>query len=150
MAEPRFEVFTGAKRQLGPTRHLLGLTLDGAEGLQAVLSALAGEATQAAAAALYQEAETIMTASKEIVPVDTGVLRGTGQVTPLEIHGTLVEVILGYGGPAAPYAIVVHEDFMARHKEGQQAKYLEQPMLEAAQGMEGRLAEALRPRLEGK
>ena len=45
---------------------------------------------------------------------------------------------------------IVHEDLMARHKPGQQAKYLEQPTLEAAQGMEGRLADELRPRLEGR
>jgi len=148
MAAPRFEVFTGAKRQLGPTRHLVGLTLDGAVGLQAVLAALGEGVIQAAAAALYREAEAIMTASKEIVPVDLGILHGTGHVELPETHAGVVEVTLGYGGPAAPYAIVVHEDLTARHKPGQQAKYLEQPALEASQGMEGRLADALRSGME--
>ena len=150
MAAPRFEVFTGAKRRQGPVRHLLGLTLDGADGLQAVLAALGPEAVRAAAAALYREAEAIMTASKEIVPVDQGILKGTGHVELPEVRGGAVEVVMGYGGPAAPYAIYVHEDVMLRHKPGQQAKYLEQPALEAAEGMEGRLADALRPGLEGR
>lgn len=143
MATPRFEVFTGAKRIQGPVRHLLGLELD-MEPLREALAALGAAAAPAAARALYQEAERIMTASKEIVPVLTGALRASGVVLLPEVSATNVSVELGYGGPAAPYAVYVHENVMARHKEGQQAKFLERPMLEAAEGMEGRLADALR------
>ena len=143
MATPRFAVFTGAKRIQGPVRHLLGLELDVTPMAEA-LAALAERAVPAATAALFQEAERVMTASKEIVPVLTGALRASGHVQLPEVSALDVSVTLGYGGPAAPYAVYVHENVMARHKEGQQAKFLERPMLEAAEGMEGRLADALR------
>ena len=147
MATPRFEVFTGAKRIQGPVRHLLGLELDMGP-LNEALAALGAAAIPAAAKAFYQEAERIMTASKEIVPVDTGALRASGHVQLPEVSALNVSVTLGYGGPAAPYSVYVHENTMARHKEGQQAKFLERPMLEAAEGMEARLADVLRAEME--
>lgn len=81
-------------------------------------------------AALYQEALEIMAASKELVPVDTGVLRSSGHVEKPQDDGRGVTVTLGYGGAAQEYALIVHEDLTARHKDGQTAKYLERPMLE--------------------
>lgn len=146
MATPRFAVFTGAKRRQGPVRHLLGLELDMAP-LEAVLTALADRATPAAVRALYQEAEAIMTASKGIVPVDTGALRASGHVELPETHaGVGVSVTLGYG---TSYAVYVHEDVMLHHKPPTQAKFLERPMLEAAAGLEERLATALHAEMIG-
>ena len=60
---------------------------------------------------LFMEAEGIMAESKEkFVPVMTGALRGSGFVEPPKVQGGNMSVTLGYGGPAAPYAVVVHEN----------------------------------------
>lgn len=108
------------------------------------LRQLEDQGTEGMAAALYQEAEDIMTRSKrDFVPVDTGTLRATGHVEEPVIRGSEVLVTLGFGGPAAPYAIVVHENPLASHKVGQY-KYLERPALEAVRGMGNRLADRIR------
>lgn len=111
------------------------------------LRSLGDQATTLVKAALLQEAEAIMTESKQQVPVDTGVLRSTGHVTPPESSRGHVVVTLGYGGPAAPYAIVQHERLDFAHKVGA-AKFLERPMLEAVNGMEQRLGRAIRAGIE--
>lgn len=59
---------------------------------------------------MYLEAERVMAESKEFyVPVRTGTLRSTGHVSPPRMVAGRIVVELIYGGPAAPYAIVVHE-----------------------------------------
>jgi len=89
---------------------------------------------------MYEEANLIMTAAKtDFVPVDTGALRASGFVTPPVITGQGVEVTLGFGGPSAPYAVVVHEDLTKRHPVGQ-AKYLELPLKARLAGMPAVLA----------
>lgn len=156
------------------------VTLDftGVKQLQAVLKKLGSHATQAAKAALYQEAERIMTVSKKSCPVDLGNLRASGQVSqPSEAGGHIV-VELGYGGPAGAgnhggetnkehvgYAIVQHEDLSLDHskllskKESKRrggvvwgeiggAKYLERPVLDAAKDLEVRLGRRMKQELE--
>ena len=60
---------------------------------------------------LYAEAETVMADSKEnYVPVDTGVLRKSGFVKAPAVTADEISVVLGFGGPAAPYALSVHEN----------------------------------------
>ncbi len=78
--------------------------------------------------AIYEEANVIFNESQKIVPVDTGALRGSGVVhAPRhENHRTFVRVT--YGGPAAHYALYVHENLYARHAAPTQAKYLETPL----------------------
>ena len=49
---------------------------------------------------------------------------------------------MGYGGSAAPYALVVHENLFAYHPHGQ-AKYLEAPVNQRARYIGDRLTEAL-------
>lgn len=77
--------------------------------------------------AIYREGERMMTLSKLQVPVDTGTLRSTGSVSEPSMLSQHPEVSLGYGGPAAPYALIVHEDLNAHHTVGK-AKYLEDPV----------------------
>lgn len=89
--------------------------------------------------ALYQEAQAIFRKSQKIVPVQYGFLRASGVVEMPVNH----EVVIGYGGPAAPYAIHVHENPEARHKPGKSYKFLEIPFMEAIGGMEARLAKAI-------
>ena len=92
---------------------------------------------------LFQEGEGIMAQSKQIVPVDLGTLRSSGHVQLPVRRGNQIIVTLGYGGPAAPYAVKVHEDLQAFHKVGT-AKYLSLPFKQAARGIPNRLATRLK------
>jgi len=89
---------------------------------------------------LVHEAELIMTASKQqYVPVDTGALRASGFIEPPVPTANGARITMGFGGSAAPYAMLVHEDLTKRHKVGQ-AKYLEIPFRARVQGMRAVLA----------
>lgn len=123
-------------------------TFDGGDELRRVIRELGPRASRAVARALYQQGEVIMTEAKKRTPVDTGALRASGHVHPLEITAGQVAVLLGFGGPSAPYAIYVHENLHAHHPVGQ-AKFLESAVLEAASTLGARLAEVLRAELEG-
>lgn len=104
------------------------------------------EVLKAVAGTLYKEATNIMADSKEnYVPVDTGNLRSSGIVDLPKLTNNRVVVELGYGGPAAPYALAVHENPWAGNTGGVspsgkryrrwsqvgQWKYLEIPFREA-------------------
>ena len=104
--------------------------------------------------ALYLEAELIMTDSKQrYVPVDLGTLRSSGHVQRPVRNGREISVSMVYGGPAAAYALAIHEhpsdasppswrgkptlDFSV---PGTGTKYLERPMNAALNGMAERIA----------
>lgn len=110
----------------------------GAEAMIAKLEAIAQKVPDNAARSLFQQGQVIMGASKRLVPVDTGALRSTGTVERPVIKRGDVSVTLAFGGPAEPYAAAVHENLNARHPVGQ-AKYLEQPVLEAMPTLAGDL-----------
>lgn len=92
---------------------------------------------------MVQEAETIMGRSKEIVPLDLGPLRASADEVGVNVDANenSVTVSFGYGGQAAGYSIIQHENPVFRHAPGRTWKYLENPTLEAIEGMEQRLAE---------
>ena len=98
------------------------------------------KALKASKAALYAEAEGIMTQSKEIVPIDTTTLRQSGTVLLPEVKDGKVTVTMGYGGNAEPYSLIVHEDLEAHHPRGGTAKFLEIPLKQAVGGMLSRIA----------
>ena len=113
---------------------------------------------RAGAIALYREAQTLRTASLRLVPVDLGALRSSATVSEAIVSDTSVYVEVGYGGPAAPYALAVHEippppaksprGRSARHRPPTQWKYLEKPAREQEHGMGDRLAATMRAELE--
>ena len=106
-------------------------TLEGDVALQAVLRAAQQNAPKAVAQAIYEEAQVIFAKSQILVPVDTSALRGSGDVSAIQGSGRNVYVDIYYGGPAAPYALYVHEIIGNYHKAPTQAKYLEQPFMES-------------------
>ena len=111
------------------------IVFTGATKAMRQIQAVAASGPDALVGKLYEEAEIIMTLAKtDYVPVDTGALRASGFVDPPVISGTRAEVSFGFGGPAAPYAVVVHEDLTKRHPVGQ-AKYLEIPFKARLAGM---------------
>lgn len=60
--------------------------------------------------ATHLASEAVMTLSKAVyVPVVSGNLRSTGQVSLPVVKTGRVEVTMSYGGPAAPYAQAVHD-----------------------------------------
>lgn len=115
--------------------------------LAAALKAAAAKAPVVLGGAMFTEAEDIMGKSRQLAPVDRGNLRGSGVVMPPDVAGPVVQVELGYGGAASEYALVQHERLDFRHTVGQ-AKFLEQPVNEAGNGLEGRLAARVGTRLE--
>ena len=113
---------------------------------------------------MYIFAEEVMTASKMVVPVKTGTLMNTGHVElPVKQAGKVV-VQMGYGGPAAPYALYVHEALegavppspnwswtkkvarggqIAWTRAGSGPKYLENPLKERQDELPGRIKDAV-------
>jgi len=96
--------------------------------------------------ATYEESQIILGESKKQCPVDTGTLRSTGHVTEPKYTKSSVEIQIGYGGAAAPYAIYVHERLDLRHKVGK-AKFLEDPMKEALPKLPSSISERMRGEL---
>lgn len=132
----------------------------GIEQVRRALRRLNGTANEAFARELFREGETIMTESKQLVPVDSGALRSTGHVTPPVREAGTLRVTLAYGGPAGAegvsdegkgryvgYALHVHEDLTARHTVGG-PKFLERPALEATPGMATRMAVRIQAALD--
>lgn len=123
--------------------------IKGVEKVRREMARLGERAPKVLAGALFREGERIMAESKQQVPVDTGNLRNTGHVALPRVTRSRVEVDLGYGGPAAPYALKQHEDLTLRHPTpGQKGKYLQDPAEAAASGMGQRLANEVRKELE--
>ncbi|WP_449281252.1 hypothetical protein [Leucobacter sp.] len=102
--------------------------------VQAMIQANAPEA-------LNHGAELLRGYSQPLAPIDTGILRATGQVTPATESN--LESHVSYD---TEYAARQHEELDWRHDEGQ-AKYLEQPLEdhrdEITQAIAARLGEGL-------
>jgi hypothetical protein len=87
------------------------------------------QAPQLAGQCLYPECEIIMTDSKDkYCPVLTGALRTTGRVGEPAVEGKSVTCELSYGGPAAPYALAVHEGYPAHTITVKNKKILAAPV----------------------
>jgi hypothetical protein len=111
--------------------------------LAAELNNRADQVLPVAGEALYQFFEEVMAQAKDsFVPVDEGVLRGSGYVLPPVIEGDTVSVTGGFGGPAGAYARAQHERLDYHHTVGQ-AKYLEAPLQEALPQLSGKLQSAV-------
>jgi hypothetical protein len=106
-------------------------SLEGDLELQNVLRVAKEQSPLAVAQAIWEEANLIFARSQTLVPVDTGALRGSGGVSAPQrgTNGYFVDIY--YGGPAAPYALYVHEIIGNYHNPPTQAKYLEEPLVQA-------------------
>ncbi len=122
------------------------IEVSGLDKLLEKLGALAPKVKHAAETELYHIAEEIMANSKEVVPVDTGALMSTGHVdAPVETdHG--VSISMGYGGPAAPYALYVHEELDPNinwSRPGSGPKFLENPVISMQPDIAPRIKKAV-------
>lgn len=92
---------------------------------------------KAVAAAIYSEAQAVLTEAKILVPYITGNLQTTGDVLPVRKEGgvaLVAEVVF-----TAPYALRVHEEPRPPSSNGT-FKYLEIPLKEASSGYANRVA----------
>ncbi len=103
--------------------------------------ALAG---MALSAALYKEAATIFEESQDEVPLDTGNLRASGKLGLPQVQGNELVVEITYGGAAADYALIVHEDMERNYRNNKKSKYLEDPAKRRLEGMSGRLLKSVK------
>jgi len=130
------------------------MAIDKIEGLDTLKHLLIGggaAAGQALRQSLYREASIAFAESQAEVPVDTGMLKNSGQAYGIQINqaGNVLEITLGYGGVASPYAEIVHEDLSARHNAPTKAKFLEDPVKRRASGLVARLATSVDAALKG-
>lgn len=119
----------------------MSLEFEGMDRLQRNLAMLGERAAEAIEDGVFEDAELIAGKAKELCPVDFGTLRASGYaitehfVAPgkgaepsqelLDAENeNVVTAVIGFGGPAIPYALVQHERTDFHHKVGQ-AKYLE-------------------------
>jgi hypothetical protein len=125
------------------------------EGLDKLINAFyaigeGGEVRESFNMALYEEASVVFARSQMLVPVDTGVLRSSGYVSPVRHTDNKTSFVeISYGGPASAYAMIVHEGF-ARHAEPTQRKYLEQPLYERAPVINENISRRLKDILQRK
>lgn len=92
--------------------------------------------------ALETELEVEATEAKRRCPVDTGALRGSITVDRATVSAREVSCRIYAGGPAAGYALHVHENLEAFHRVGE-AKFIERPLHEAAPHLAQRIARRL-------
>lgn len=92
--------------------------------------------------AIWEEANEAFLISQAIVPVRTGALLTSGRVEAPSFRGDKVSCDIVYGGPAAPYALYVHEipPGKAKHDYPTRWKFLENPVKLYSNGMEERIA----------
>ncbi len=122
--------------------------LEGIDRLQRALKRAGPMATKAFAASAVKEQEKVMADSKEnYVPVDLGILKGSGTVLPPEIQGSKVTVVAGYGGAASAYALYQHEELHLAHTVGS-PKYLERPFLNRVGKMPKNMAKEIERELQ--
>ncbi len=124
---------------------------DGVARFEQQLKMVFKEILEGAASALFIEAEEVMTEAKIETPVDEGPLRASGHVQLPIVQPTVVDVELGFGGPAGAgnqgetndkdvgYAVYVHENLTAKHPVGK-AKFLEDPIKRRQGSMPARAA----------
>ena len=87
----------------------LSVTVHGIKELERDFRKLGFEAGPAIEKGVTEVGQRIIGDAMELVPVDTGNLRATGTST-VERTKRAVSVVVGFGGPAARYALAVHEN----------------------------------------
>jgi hypothetical protein len=124
------------------------VTVRGLAPLMNAFTAAGRDAPRLAARALYEEAQEAFILSQNMVPVDMGVLKSSGQVHFPVVSGTKAMVMITYGGAASAYAVYVHEippnsggrwGKGAKHASPTRYKYLEYPVKRYSRGMASRM-----------
>jgi len=131
--------------------------------LSSVFDGLIESGVDELAGAIYEEMSVIKGKSQEVVPVgETGLLRASADAVGVNLvrNGSRGQVVIGYGGAASAYTFIQHQtpppgegkgdETTFSHAPGRTWKYLERPVLEAIDGMEGRIAARIRARMAAR
>ena len=116
--------------------------LKGVPEVLGTLKKIEGKLPRNVGRALYEEALIEQKESMARTPVEFGTLRNSHETSFPSYKGDEVSVEIKVGGPAAPYAVAVHERLDVHHKAGQ-AKFLESTLLGSAKYMLQRIATRL-------
>ena len=117
--------------------------LEGAQELRNMLEVSGRDAGKIVGQVITEEANMIFAKAMILTPIDTGALRGSGGVSaPMNMPSGL-GVDSFFGGPAAPYALYVHEIMYYKHNAPTQAKYLEQPFMERLPDIQKNMAQRI-------
>lgn len=120
------------------------------DGIRRKIASLQRELPNEIGRAVRAEAEIEATECKRRTPVDSGNLRATIHVEgPINEPGNGISAAIVCGGPAAPYAVHVHENMDAYHRVGG-AKFIEGPVRESAPFLPARIAKRLREAIIAK
>jgi bacteriophage HK97-gp10 putative tail-component len=96
------------------------------------------------AQALSDDADLTLRLAQELAPIDTGNLVDSAIAYPVEAEGDKLSVKIGFGGPSAPYAGIVHEKLSIHHPNPPRgAKFLSRAVDELAPKMPERMARAI-------
>lgn len=125
--------------------------ISGLPALQHMLRTAPNDVKPLAEMALTEEAQVIFARSQRLVPVRHGILKASGMVSRAKSEGSDMHVDITYGGPAATYAMWVHE-LNHRHEAPTQRKYLQRPVEERTpnipRNMAKRIEDMIRRALE--
>lgn len=85
------------------------VTFEGLEELIGLLKSAPNEFKSATRTTIDDVSTLLLYKSQARVPVDTGVLKSSGNVIRARVTGDVIEGGVGYGGAASKYAAIVHE-----------------------------------------
>ena len=117
--------------------------LEGAQELRNMLEVSGKDAGRVVGQVITEEANMIFAKAMILTPIDTGALRGSGGVSAPMNMPSGIGVDIFFGGPAAPYALYVHEIMYYQHNAPTQAKYLEQPFMERLPDIQKNMAQRI-------
>ena len=114
--------------------------IEGADELKKMLEVSGAGAGKLVGQVILEEANVIFGKAMVLTPIDQGPLRGSGGVSAPQNFPNGIGVDIFFGGPAAPYALYVHEILTNYHNPPTQAKYLEAPFMERLPQIQQNLA----------
>ena len=110
--------------------------------IAANMKAMTRGIARATARATYEIGHEILNEAIPLTPMDTGDLRDSGYVSWKSGGGEAIEVEVGFGGAATPYALAVHEMPTTNNfqEPGTGPKYLERPFDKIKSTLAGQVA----------
>ena len=94
--------------------------------------------------ALQEEAKLVLeiAQSPTLIPIKSGAMRDSGEVSRTEIQGNETSIAISFGGssPSDRYTFIQHEDLSINHPNGGAAKFLERALQAAFPGQLQRIS----------
>lgn len=148
---------------------MAGIRIEGIDDALAAIGRSEKAVVRAAKVAITEVAVDVARRADQLVPFDTGALHGSQIVDLPTTARKRIEATISYGGPAAPYAVVQHEDLDLWHPpkppgkskvgkkqgvgpvepgEGRGPKYLSHPLMEKEKTFDTEIVDAINRELD--